>query len=329
MVKGKSKHREHATTRYQRLEAAQIDDLQKAYRRGDDLRGVATWLSLESRRVIVAETLDADRIVRFPPRQLAQGEVDLGVLTDFKAAAVAEIVMAELASEGGAGASGLEARSRVLLAEAGRSPTASPALEYEPIYRDLAEAALLREDRAALDWLRRALAHDLRYYDGDDALFQLVDLASAHLQLGDLDQGLTMLTKLLREDPANIWIYRFMATGFGVLGLVEIGQRAALRGLEILDALDVGDDEEDLHDDLLMARVELGAGPKQGRETEVSDEVLDNLYRSMAAVPVSAGSGLSRPMAALCRDLVEDFDAIPVKRRLTVDDLPEAVRALL
>lgn len=329
MAKGTSKHRVHATTRYQRLATAQIDELQQAYRRGDDLRRVATWLPLESRRVIVAETLDADRIVRFPPRQVARGEVDLGPLTDFKAAAAAEIVWEVLDAQGAGDATGLEARARVLLAEAGRSPTASPTLEYEPLYRDLAEAALLREDRAALDWLRRALAHDLTFYDGDDALFQLVDLASAHLQLGDLDQGLTMLTKLLREDPSNIWVYRFMATGFGVLGLVEIGHRAALRGLEILNAIDAGDDEEDLHDDLLMARVELGASPKRGREAEVAQQVLDDLYSEMAAAPVSAGAGLSRPIAALCRDLVEDFDAIPVKHRLTVRDLPEAVRALL
>lgn len=315
---------DHAVTRYQRVGEALIDELQRIYQSGGELKAVASWLSLEEKRVILAETLDADQVMVKPTRVIASGEVDLGPMTDFKRAAVAELLFGT--PEGLS--RNADARARELLEDVARSPTASPTLEYEPLYRDLAEVDLLAKDPTALEWLRRALAHNLHFFAGDDAVYQLTDLASGYLQLDELDTGLRMLARLIRHDPTNIMLYRFMATGFPTLGLTELGLKGVQRGLDVLNAVVVADaeEEEDLEDELLMARVDLWASAKQGREADVSPQVLEELEAALA-MDLEAAEPL--PPEELCRTLVPDWNAIPVKRPLRFVDLPESVQALV
>ena len=54
---------QHATTRYQQVVEAIVDELQRTAIGGGDLYKVAPWISHENKRIIVAETLDADRVV--------------------------------------------------------------------------------------------------------------------------------------------------------------------------------------------------------------------------------------------------------------------------
>ena len=328
------KRARHATSRYQDIEEQVVDEVQRACARGAcahgacaqgagaqgvDLRSVATWISVNDKRVIAAESLDADRIVGEPLPELLSASGVLEPMTDYKWAAAAE----RLFSEARRGDDRWEDRAWELLADVGETETASPMLSYEPMYRDLAEIRLVADRADALVWLRRALVHNLVFNRGDDVRFALIDLASAHLQLGQLDRGLSMLAALISDDPADPWVYRFMATGFGVLGLVELGVAGARRGLALLDATD---DPEELHDELLMAEFDLLASPKRGREAEVSQDVLVEVREALA---LDFDAGARRDPEALCRALVPDLDEIPVKRRLRLADLPPAVRNLV
>jgi hypothetical protein len=314
----------HASTRYQQIDEAVIEDLQRTFAADGDLYRVAPWISYENKRIILAETLDADRLVGMTAHQLSMEDPGVGPMTDFKGASLAEMLLeAPRAAVGSSAGAPHEARGLALLEEVATSPYASPLLAYEPLYRDLAEGALLEEDPIALEWLRRALAHNLRYRKGDDVLSDLIDLASAHMQLGHLDRGLTILTRLLQHDPGNIWIYRFIATGFQVLGMTALGLRGASRGMALLDETD---DPEDVRDDFYMAQIELQTSPRKGRESEVSAEVLEAFD---AALWLDFDAGESRSVQELYDELMPDGDEIPVKAPLRFRDLPDAVRGLV
>jgi len=319
----------HATTRYQKVSDAIIDEVQRTYRAGGDLYRVAAWLSYENKRIILAETLDADRVIQLPLRRLVADDGSLAPWTDFKRVVVADLLVeAPAASQGATSGEALESRAMALMVDAALSPTASPMVEYEPLYRDLAEVALLADEDAAeraqaVDWLKRVVAHNLHHHRGDDIAFALIDLASAYLQLDRLDLGLMMLARLLRRDPGDVWIYRFMATGLGVVGLHALGRRAAARGLELVDATD---DPDDLHDDFLMAEFDLRSGHPGGREAEVSPEVLA-LIEAALELPFDAGEPESPE--SLCEALVPGWSEVPVKAPLRFKDLPPELQALV
>ncbi len=317
---GQSEVGRHTTTRYQQVDEGVVLELQQSYREGGDLRKAATWLSAEDRRTILAVSMDAGRVVGMPIQQLVGDSSALGEMTDFKYAVIAERLMTVTQSGHD---TACQDRARDLLTAAACSPTASPLLAYEPLYRDLAETALLAGDAKAIDWLRRELAHNLHFHKGDDILFGLIDLASAHLQLGRLDDGLPILARLLQQDPSNQWVYRFMATGFGVLGLADLGLRGARKGLLLLD--ETGD-PDDLHDELLMAEFDLQMAAKRGAEAAVSPAVLSQMD---AALTLDFEAGDARLPAELGHILLPDLDDIPVKRPLRFVDLPLSVQALI
>ena len=303
-------------TRYLRLSHSDLHAIQRAFLAGDDLRRVVPWLPAKDKCTIAVETLDAMEVLRQSHRRLRDPDADFGPATDFKCVTIAERLL-------GAQRNLHETqtpRVRTLLEEAARSPTASPALEYEPLYRDLAEDALLRGDTIALEWLRRALAHNLSYHDGDDLAFELIDLASAYLQLDDLDLGLMILTKMLRLQPENIWIHRFMATGLGPLALRRLAREAAQRGLELIE---VTGDPEDLADTFLLAQVTLHAAASQDRENQVSPEILRDLRQALAHQMPALHFDTPEQM---CREIIPEFDQIPVKRPLRYVDLPVSIR---
>jgi len=305
-------------TRYQQIEEATADELRRRFLSGDDLEGLVTWLPHDQKRALVVELLDTDRLQGLSAQQVAAPDAELGSMTDYKRAVIAEIL---LSAQPGVAPSDAEERATVLLVEAGRSPTASPALAYERLYRDLAEGALLEGDSAALDWLLRAVRHNLRYYAGDDVVFQLVDFTSALLQLGDLDRGLAALARLIRHDPRNLGIYHFMATGFAVLGLARLGLSGARKGLALLEETD---NDEALHDEFLMAQVELRTARAPGRESQAGAKALAQLE---AALSLDFDAGEPASPDALAAELLPELEAVPVKRPLRFEDLPESLRA--
>jgi len=308
---------QHATSRYQGITDAVVGELQKTFIAGGDLYKVAPWISHEKKRIIVAETLDADRVAALPVRTLLVGSDEVGPLTDFKCAVMAERLME---ASGGDSQEARDARVNELLVLAGRSSTAGPLLAYESLYRDLAETALLEGDRSALDWLKRALAHNIRFHKSDDLAFQLIDIASAHLQLGDLDEGLRLLARLIQQDPTNQWTYRFMATGFGVLGLADLGLKGTRRGLQLLDE---AGDPDDLHDEFLMAEFDVRASVKRGREAEVSSDVLAEVE---AALALDFSVSEKQPVDLQLDVLVPGLDEVPCKRLMRFADVPEVLR---
>jgi len=313
----------HAGSRYARISADVTDTLQEDFFAGRDLGQSFEHIDADRAAVIVAETLEADRIFNLPLEKLLDGGFDKTRASDFKRAVLAEIAFSvcKVAEEmddreqagmwWGIGMGSLE--------EALRSPTASPLLWYEEIYFDLAQASRGRgEDQQAeaIMWTKRGLAHNLHLEDGLDALDQLRDLAQLCLAAGELDRGLSMLATLLRQDPDDIWTYNSMAIHFNVYGLTELGAEAARRGLALVESQG---EPDNLREQLAEALDRMKTSRRRGRESEVSNSVLADLR---AALQLDFDEGSDRPVDALCHELVPDLDEIPVKRPMTPSDLP-------
>jgi tetratricopeptide (TPR) repeat protein len=310
---------EHAGSHFQCVTQGVIDALQRAYRAGADLGHVIPDIDAETAAVIVAETLEADRVWNLPPEQFLRG-VDKGLMSDFKRAALAEIAFGVVDVAREHNDKGEESKWWVIamasLDEIYQSPTASPLLWYEDIYLDLAYATRGDPDRKAIAWVKRALAYDLRYHKGRNVANLLRDLAEMHLAVGDLDRGLAILTALLQHSPDDIWTYNSMAITFANYGLTELGAQATRRGLELIDARG---DPEKLHAQLEDCLAEMPKSEQHGREAEVKPEVLADLR---AALSHGFDGGQPREPSALCRQLVPDLDKIPVKRPMKPSDLP-------
>ena len=213
-------------------------------------------------------------------------------------------------------------RSRILerawaaLEQALDSPTTSPLLWYEDIFFDVAQEYRVKGDRHAIELLKRGLAHNLHYVEGNNADSFLRDLAETHLWLDELGRGLEILTALLRNDPADIWTYNLVAITFDRFGLVDVGVETTRRGLDVLAATG---DPEGLLDQLLRSLDDLCQSENRGREVDVDPSVLTDFR---AALALDLGAGLHRPLAALCHELIPDLDQVPVKRHPQASDLP-------
>ena len=310
---------EHAGSRFQCVTQGVIDALQRAYRAGADLGQVVPDIDADQAAVIVAETLEADRIWNLPPERFLQGDVK-GPMSDFKRAVLAEIAfgVADVARDHHDKSQQGKwwAVAMASLEEIAKSPAASPLLWYEDIYTELAHAARGDRGRESIRWVKCALAFDLRYHDGLNALSRLQDLAEMHIAADDLDTGLAMLAALLRNAPDDIWLYNLMAISFDRYGLTEIGAQATRRGLELIDAQG---DPEKLRGQLETSLENMRTSQRRGREAEVKPEVLADLR---AALSLDFKSGLSRDPGALCRELVPDLDKVPVKRPMKPSDQP-------
>jgi tetratricopeptide (TPR) repeat protein len=319
MKRQKVSPREHAGSRYCRVTEGLIDLLQQAYLQGRDLGPPLSHLDADTAAVIVAETLEADRIWNADPNQMLSKEFIGEEMSDFKRAALAEILfgVVDVSRETNDPDSEQQwwALALATLQHAAESPTASPLLWYEDLYIDLGEATCNAGDREALGWFKRALAHNLRYDQGSNAIALLLDLAETALRVGELNTGLRLLAALLRHDPAEIWIYNTMAFTLPDAGLTEVAVEAVRRGLQLLDQQG---DPEDLRDQLTERLKELQTGDGQKQEAEVTPAVLAELR---AALKLEFDAGQPRPLEALCRELVPDLDQVPVKRPMTPDDL--------
>lgn len=312
--------RRHAMSRYTAVSEAVIEKCQRDFWAGNDLGQSIPGLSATEVAVIVAESLDADRLLNTSLDELRErlaepmNDWSLAVLAEmFFAVASQARTMKEIPEERWREAQALAwtALERVL-----ESPTASPLLWYEEIYHDVAQEYRLQGDPHAIELLKRGLAHDLRYHEGMNAASFLRELAETYVWLGELDQGLVIFTALLRNDPADIWTYNVIALTFDRSGPVELGIEVIRRGLALLE---VTGDPEKLHDQLVETLEEMRQSEKRGREAEVDPTVLAD-FRAALALDFDAGQ--HKPISELCRELVPDLDHVPIKEPQRAPDLP-------
>jgi tetratricopeptide (TPR) repeat protein len=310
---------EHASSSSQCVTPGLIDHLQTEFFAGrNDFGSLVPSLSREQAAAIVAETLEADRVWNLPPSQMLS-DYRLGPENDFKRAVLAGLLfeIAKTARQDGNQEAERTwwAAAMSALEEALRSPYASPMLWYEDIFWEMVYARKRDEADKKLDWLKRGLAFNLRFHDGNNAANFLRDLADIYLDSDNLDQGLQMFASLLRHDPADLWTYNGIALTFDQYGLAEIGAQAIRRGLALLDAQG---DPQKLRKQLEKSLDEMGKSELRGREKEVSPSVLQDLR---AALSLDFAAATERPLEALSRELVPDLDKIPVKRPVQLADI--------
>lgn len=312
--------KEHAGSRYMCVTTGVIEALQRAYAAGRDLGQVVPGIDADKAAVIMAETLEADRVWNLPPESLLGGAVTQGPMSDFKRAALAELAfgVADVARDQGKSKEHETwwAVAMASLEDALDSPLASPLLWYEDIYVDLAYAAQGGRDQESIRWVESALAYNKRYHKGNNTLNLLRDLADMHLAAGHMDQGIAMLTALLQHAPADIWTYNAIAISFDRYGLAEIAAQAARRGLKLLDAKG---DPEKLRGQLNDCLEQPQTGEPSAQPAQIAPEALTNLR---AALALDFDSGQPEDPWALCLKLVPGVDKLPVKRPMKPSDLP-------
>ena len=314
---------EHASSAYQCVTMGLIDFLQTEFFAGrEDFSDAVPSLSREQAAAIVAETLEADRAWNLPPSQLLS-DYRLGPDNDFKRAVLAgilfEVAKTARQNKDPEGERFWQAAAMAALEEALLSPFASPMLWYEDIFWEMVFALEHDETDEKRDWLKRGLAFNLRFHEGNNALNFLRDLAETYMEGGDLDQGLQMFATLLRHDPADLWTYNHIAITFDQYGLTEIGAQAIRRALELPD--DTGEREK-LRPQLEKCLDAMQKSQLRGREKAVSPPILQALR---AALSLDFNAAIERPLEALCHELVPGLDKVPVKRAVKLADisLPE------
>ena len=314
---------DHASSRYTCVSLRLIDELQRDYLAGRDPGASFPHVDATMAAIIVAESLEADRLWDKLPELMTQGappDSSRESLSDWSLATLAELFfnLADVASKQDDKDQQRDYRALAwaTLEQALNSPTASPMLWYEDIFRDIGEELRFLGEAGAIQIFKRGLAHNLRHNEGGNAHNLLRDLAETYLRLDDLDAGLRIFAALLRNDPSDIWTYNVMAITFDNFGLTEIGAQAACRGLELLD--ETGDPEE-LRDQLLRSLGDMEHSERHGREADVDPAVLADVR---AALALDFDASARRPIADLCRASVPDLDQVPVKRPREKPDLP-------
>ncbi|GAB4448284.1 MAG: hypothetical protein Kow0031_30830 [Anaerolineae bacterium] len=307
----------HAMSRFAAVTERLIHTCQEDYRAGRDLAQVAPSLGRELVAIVVAESLEADGLLRLPREQLT-AMARQGAASDWSLAVLAEIHFAWAEDESGDATDIFIAARRdghidvayTALEHALNSPAASPMLWYEEIFFEVAQRYLRHNNPRALEIMGRGLRHNLTFNNGDNAVNYLRDLAALHLDLGQLDEGLALLAGVVRHNPADIWSYNLAALNFAGHGLTRLGEQATRRGLALLPTLDTPD-REALDRQLTQALERMQQAERTGREAEVSPAVLAGLEAALA-LPFDAAQ--ATPLPELCRQLVPGLNSLPVKR---------------
>jgi hypothetical protein len=310
---------EHAASRYMCVTPGVIDLLQTHFIKGISLVDAIPGMDGDTAAVIVAESLEADRVYNLPPDQLLTS-FGQGPESDFKSAVLAEMLFgaADLSHEKEDHDSEhkLWAIAMANLEKIARSPTASPLLWYEDIYLELAQGIQGDDPKEALNWHKRSLAHNLRFNEGNSGVQIIRDLVEAYLAKGELERGLSMLIALLHHAPDDIWTYNLMAISFSRFGLTQLGLQAIERGLQLID---VRGDEEHLRKQFEDCKTDMQDSMLRDREADVNPVVIGAFQD---ALQLDFDAGQPRPVADQCRELVPDLDRVPVKRPLTSAQMP-------
>lgn len=308
----------HAMSRYAGVTVGVIEMCRAAYAAGQDLSRAVPGVSATEAAVIVVESLAADRLLNAPADVLVARP--FGELDDWSLAVLAQMLF-DLVQQlpdppGPAPYRDLPQRAWSALEQALDSPTASPMLWYEEIFYDVAQEYWQRADPHALSLLKRGLAYNLHFHQGNNAEWFLSSLAEAQLWVGDLTQGLRFYTALLGSEPDNIWHYNSIAFMFCQAGLAGLGTQATERGLALLEATG---DPEHLREQFEDALARLQACTEADRSQEVAAGVLAEFE---SALRLDFDAGRRVPYPELARELVPDLAEMPLKRRPTVPDLP-------
>ncbi len=311
---------EHAFSRFQSATDAVIHQLQTIFFTGRDLGRSIPDLDVDTASVMVAESLEADIIWNQDPNELLGGAIKERRNSDFMRAALAEICFQ--VSDGARREKDAKstqtwwAIAMANLQELTSTPTASPLLDYEEIYFELSQKSRDFSNKEAMDWLKRSLAHSLKYDEGGNAIQTLRDLADLHFRAGKLDHGMKILTALLHHDPADIWTYNVIAISFDKFGLPELGILSAQRGLQLLG---VQGDQHDLRGQLNDCLKQLQSNMQKPSKVNVTPHVLSEFQR---ALNLDFESSQPVPIPLLCSELVPDLHKVPVKRPLTTREFP-------
>lgn len=312
----------HAMSRFAAVTERLIHKCQQDYQAGRDLAQSAPSLSSRQISIIVAESLEADGLLRLSREQLTN-LARQGAATDWSLAVLAEIHFAWAEDETGDNTDIFVAARRdghidvayTALEHALNSPAASPLLWYEEIFFEVAQRYRRQNDERALEIMQRGLRHNLTFNNGNNAINFLRDLADLHLGLAQPDEALKLLAQHLRHNPADIWTYNLAALRLGQHGLPRLGERAAQRGLALLETLDMRD-KEALQKQLADALARLQSAEQTA---DVSPAVLAQVEAALA-LPFDAVQ--STPVAELCRQLLPNLDSLPVKTRPAAPTLP-------
>ena len=209
---------EHAQSRYQCVPVKTIHKLQSDFLAGRDLGNSIPEINANDAAVIVAESLEADIIWNLDTVEVLTGGIKKRRMSDFKRAAVSEIFITlsdDAYSKGNKkDIKTLWALEKANLQELASTPTASPLLDYAEIYLNLSQNSTDSSNKDAIHWMKKRLAHDLQYNEGNDAVVILHDLADLYLAAKQFDRGLSILTAVLKHDPSDIWTYNKISITF-------------------------------------------------------------------------------------------------------------------
>jgi hypothetical protein len=293
-----------------------IDTLQEEYFAGREVGADMPHIDERFAAIIVTDSLEADTIVQSLP-YIDPDDFDVADLVSFSdwTRAVASDLFTDLAQQARDEGEKTQARgywraSWATLQTVCTSPTASPMLDYPQMFLDVGQHMLRQNDPGAIDILRRALVHDLEYGDGDYASDTLIELAEAHLLLGNMDDGIYILTTLLCNDPGDFWVYSAMAHTLPEAGMPRLGVQAATQGLKLLETVDA---PEDLRRDLQIAMAEAQTGDtrRRRRGRQVSSDMVAAFN---AALGLSFGAAENRPIRQVAREVVPHLSQVPVKK---------------
>ena len=305
-------HRLTSTPAYSRYAAyapAVIRRCQQFHRAGRDMGLAIPGMSPVEATVIVVESQEADLLAKTSPEGLLQTPLDR--CSDWALAVVAEILLTTLQEMKDKGSQDMvmmvkmEVRAWKALEQALLSPRASPLLFYGEIFVELGRWYERQNNRRALDLFRRALAHNLRYDDEEDTVFFLRELAESYLGLGEVEAGMRLFAGLVRNDPADLLTYRALAHSSIHAGLFDLTLLAARRGLAFI--AEYGGDE-DVQEELQGYTERYKVMDRRRRKVAVGA-----LAEVQAALQTGFEEGLEISGLELCRQLIPDFDAIPVK----------------
>ena len=142
--------------------------------------------------------------------------------------------------------------------------------------------------------MKRGLAHNLQFNEGNNAESFLSVIAETHLWLGEFNAALSLYTALIRNEPDNIWHYNSIALTFCKGGLSELGILATQRAQRLIET--VGDPER-LADQFRDSLARLEACTEPDQQSKLEPTILSDFSDSLS-LAFDAGRDVPYPMLA-------------------------------
>ncbi len=206
----------------------------------------------------------------------------------------------------------LEDQSAALAELILRSPENSDMVLYSDIYSDLAQYHKAKDDyTAALRWLYASFAYDEQHDPDLNRHNRYRDLAETYLDAGEVDTGLSIVTRRLQAAPDDIWTINMLAFTLPYIGLNDLAIETLERGLALTETADL----ENIRDELEEMYQEAIERKEKDTKTwigEIHPAVL-NQFRTALQLPVPPGDG---------KDLPEPY-LPPLDRLLTAGPEPD------